>query len=326
MTLLYSDPIFLKLLTGQHPERPERLEAITARLERAGFVAACQRPKWEPATVEQVALVHDRPYIDEVRDFATRGGGRIEADTMMCADSYRVALHAAGAVVDAVQRVVRDHEDKTNDRRALCMIRPPGHHALRDGAMGFCLFGNAAIGARFACRELGLDRVLVVDWDVHHGNGTQNAFWRDGQVAFLSIHRWPFYPGTGDKDETGEGPGLGRIVNLPVKMGTSRDDYLQQFRNAVEKLADRVRPQLVILSAGFDAHREDPVGSLGLETEDFEPLTDIVLSIAETHAGGRIVSVLEGGYNTSALAASVELHLDRLLHYKAASVSKDEQR
>jgi acetoin utilization deacetylase AcuC-like enzyme len=203
------------------------------------------------------------------------------------------------------------------DSQALCLVRPPGHHALRDGAMGFCLFNNVAVGARVATAEFNLDHVLVVDWDVHHGNGTQNAFWEDGQIGFLSIHRWPFYPGTGRADETGSGRGLRWIANVPVEMGTSRADYLQQFTAALELLAQRVKPQLVILSAGFDSHRDDPVGSLGLETEDFEPLTAAVLDIADTYAGGKVVSVLEGGYNPGVLAGCVELHLRTLLKRQA---------
>jgi acetoin utilization deacetylase AcuC-like enzyme len=179
--------------------------------------------------------------------------------------------------------------------------------------MGFCLFGNVAIGARVATDELGLDRVLVVDWDVHHGNGTQDAFWTDPRVGFLSIHRWPFYPGTGDGDETGSGPGLGSTLNLPVKFGTPRYEYVKLFETRLADLADKLRPQLVLISAGFDAHRDDPVGSLELEIEDFQPLTRVVCDIADTHAGGRVVSVLEGGYNTSALAGSVEAHLQEML-------------
>jgi acetoin utilization deacetylase AcuC-like enzyme len=155
--------------------------------------------------------------------------------------------------------------------------------------------------------------VLIVDWDVHHGNGTQDAFWTDPKVGFFSIHRWPFYPGTGDRDETGSGAGLGTTLNVPVEFGTSRADYLAQFRNEIEAFADRLKPQLVIISAGFDSHRDDPVGSLGLEIEDFDALTQIVIDIANTHAAGRIVSVLEGGYNPGILAGCVAVHLQKLL-------------
>jgi acetoin utilization deacetylase AcuC-like enzyme len=179
--------------------------------------------------------------------------------------------------------------------------------------MGFCLFGNVAIAARVATRELDVNRVLVVDWDVHHGNGTQDAFWADEQVAFLSIHRWPFYPGSGAADETGTGAALGTKVNLPVEFGTPRVAYLDRFRGALERLASRCRPELVLVSAGFDAHRDDPVGSLELETEDFAALTQIVLDVAADTAGGRVVSVLEGGYNTGILAGCVALHLEGLL-------------
>ena len=179
--------------------------------------------------------------------------------------------------------------------------------------MGFCLFNNVAIGARMAIDELGLDRVLVVDWDVHHGNGTQESFWRDEQVGFLSIHRFPFYPGTGDADETGSGPGLGTTLNLPVAFGTSRAEYLKWFTTELEQFADRIKPQLVLVSAGFDSHRRDPIGSLGLEVDDFATLTQAVRAIAAEHAQARIVSVLEGGYNPPVLADCVAMHLTELL-------------
>lgn len=313
MTLLYTDPLFLTHETGKHPERAERLRQVTAHLARTGLEARCTRPAWEPATLDELARVHDRAYTAEVEAFCQQGGGRIEADTVACPASYDVACRAAGAVCDAVRNVV--HGDALH---ALCLVRPPGHHALRDGAMGFCLFNNVAIGARLATQSLDVDRVLIVDWDVHHGNATQDAFWSDGKVAFLSIHRSPFYPGTGQRDETGSGPGLGLIANLPTAMGTSRTEYLKSFTTALESLADKHRPQLVIVSAGFDSHRDDPVGSLGLETEDFEPLTRAVLDVAGAHAGGRVVSVLEGGYNPGVLAGCVELHLRSLLEADAA--------
>ncbi|HEX4131985.1 MAG TPA: histone deacetylase [Pirellulales bacterium] len=314
MTLLYSDPLFQQHQTGTHPERPERLAAILRQLARTALADRCTQLSWKPATTDELALVHDPLYIDHVRQFAERGGGRIEEDTVTSAASYRVACHAAGAVCDAVRRVTAG-----DDRRALCLVRPPGHHALHDAAMGFCLFSNVAIGARMAVRSLDLDRVMIVDWDVHHGNGTQNAFWDDGQVAFLSIHRWPFYPGTGDANETGTGRGLGMIANLPTAFGTPRAEFHKRLAAGVEKLAAKVRPQLVLVSAGFDAHHADPIGSLELETEDFGPMTDLLIDVARQYAEGRIVSVLEGGYNTGALAGCVELHLRRLLVSEASA-------
>jgi acetoin utilization deacetylase AcuC-like enzyme len=179
--------------------------------------------------------------------------------------------------------------------------------------MGFCLFSNIAIAASVARDEHQLERVLIVDWDVHHGNGTQDIFYADGRVGFFSIHRWPFYPGTGDTDETGTGDGLGATVNLPVTFGTPRATYRQRFATALEKFAARLRPQLVLVSAGFDSHRADPIGSLGLEVEDFAELTQIVHNVAAVHAGGRIVSLLEGGYNPPVLAECVEVHLRGLM-------------
>jgi len=308
MTLLYYDPFFLQHQTGGHPERPERLVQVMRHLERTGLDQRCNRPSWQPASLEQLTRVHGTDYPGELQTFCERGGGRVEEDTVCSKDSFAVAKLAAGAVCDAVERVVRG-----DDTQALCLVRPPGHHALADSAMGFCLFGNVALGARLATTELGLNRVLIVDWDVHHGNGTQAIFWDDPQVGFLSIHRWPFYPGTGAADEVGSRDAIGTKVNLPVEFGTPRTVFLDRFRAGLEHLADKMRPELVIISAGFDAHRDDPIGSLGLETEDFGQLTQDVLEIARVHSGGRVVSVLEGGYNTGILAGCVALHLESML-------------
>lgn len=308
MTLLYSSDLFLEHRTGRHPESAGRLTAVLDRLTGAGLLEQCARPTWQPATAAELLLVHEAEYPPLVAACAARGGGRLEADTVVSERSFDAATLAAGAAVDAVRHVVSGE-----DRTALCLVRPPGHHALPGGAMGFCLFGNIAIAARVATRELSLNRVLIVDWDVHHGNGTQEMFWTDPQVGFFSIHRWPFYPGSGDRDETGGGDGLGATLNLPTPFGTSRRTFIDSFRTRLEQFADRLKPELILISAGFDAHAEDPVGSLGLEVEDFGELTDIVRGVADTHAQGRIVSVLEGGYHPERLAESVELHLQRLM-------------
>ncbi|HEY4313275.1 MAG TPA: histone deacetylase [Pirellulales bacterium] len=308
MTLLYYDPRFLDHRTGAHPERPQRLEQIVAHLARTGLDSLTTRPAWEPVTDASLGLVHSLDYARELAAFAQAGGGHIESDTVVCAQSYDVARLAAGAATDAVRRVVAGE-----DRNALCLVRPPGHHALVNAPMGFCLFNNIAVAAAVATRELGLDRVLIVDWDVHHGNGTQDMFWEDPRVGFFSIHRWPFYPGTGWKDETGTGDALGSTLNLPIEFGLSRKEYIRCFADSLDRFATRIQPQLVLVSAGFDSHAEDPVGSLGLEIEDFEPLTDAVLNVADSYADGRLVSVLEGGYNPGILAGCVEVHLRRLL-------------
>lgn len=308
MTWLYDDPQFLQHETGSHPERAARLERITARLRADGLDRRCQRPTWEPVTRDTLSRVHDLAYVDSVARFADRGGGYIERDTVVGPASYAVALSAAGAVIDATRRVVAGP-----DRQALCLVRPPGHHALPRAAMGFCLFNNIALAARLATAELHLDRVLIVDWDVHHGNGTQATFWEDERVGVFSIHRWPFYPGTGAEEETGAGQGLGATCNVPIRQGTSRAEYRTRFSEAVARFADRVRPQLVFISAGFDAHAADPIGSLDLEDEDFVALTELVLDVAHQHAAGRVVSALEGGYNLRILPGSVAAHLEALL-------------
>ncbi len=308
MTLFYYDPIFQEHWTGNHPEHPERLLRVIRHLKWTGLDACCRRPDWMPVSAERLARVHKAEYAERVEQFCENYVGRIEEDTFVGPRSYEVALRAAGAVCDAVERVV-----KGEDPRAFCLVRPPGHHALPDAAMGFCLFNHVAIAARVALDELGLDRVLIIDWDVHHGNGTQDMFWEDDRVGFFSIHRWPFYPGTGAADETGCGAGLGTTVNVPIEFGTSRRDYIQAFESGLVHFAAAIKPQLVLISAGFDAHRDDPVGSLGLETEDFPELTRIAIQVAQQHAAGKLVSVLEGGYDPGALTDCVDGHLNELL-------------
>ncbi len=223
--------------------------------------------------------MHTKAYIRSIELFAKQGGGRIEHDTVLSPQSYEVATLAAGAVCDATERVIRGE-----DKNAFCLVRPPGHHAMPDHAMGFCLFNNVAVGARVATREFGIDRVLIVDWDVHHGNGTQAIFWEDSQVGYFSLHRTPLYPGTGAASEIGEGPGTGTTCNLPVLFGTPRDQLLTGFKNKLNDFADRIQPQVVFISAGFDAHKDDPIGSLGLEADDFGTMTRFVTEIANKHA------------------------------------------
>jgi acetoin utilization deacetylase AcuC-like enzyme len=302
--LLYYRPDFLEHDTGDHPENAGRLRPFLRSWESGKLPGPIIRPEWQPIGAERLSRVHPPEYVQSLREYAQRGGGRIEADTVLSPRSFAVASLAAGAVCDATERIVRGE-----DRVAFCLVRPPGHHALAAHAMGFCLLANAALAARVSIDELGLDRVLIVDWDVHHGNGTQEIFWHDPQVGFFSMHRYPFYPGSGAADETGSGAGLGATLNLPIEYGTSRENILAGFAASLQKLADRMRPQLVILSAGFDAHRLDPIGSLRLETEDFAALGRAVRQVADVHCQGRIVSVLEGGYHPQALAESIEAHL-----------------
>lgn len=308
MTLLYADDRFLNHETGTHRECPERLVGIRNELKRTGLAAKCQSAETRLATVDELSKVHGGMYVGRVEQFAAEGGGWIEGDTFLSRQSYEVARRAAGTGLAAVDAVM-----KGTDKQALCLVRPPGHHALAHDAMGFCLFNNIAIAADHAVKKHGLERVLVVDWDVHHGNGTQDIFYERDDVWFLSAHRSPFYPGTGAKEETGTGQGLGTKFNMPVAFGTSRKEYLARFESVLADAAKKCRPQLVLISAGFDAHRQDPIGSLGLETEDFETLTKLVMQVAATYSDGRIVSCLEGGYHIERLSESVACHLQTLL-------------
>jgi acetoin utilization deacetylase AcuC-like enzyme len=310
MTLLYTDQLFLRHETGRHPERPERLRAVTARLVKSGAAGQCVQGYYEPLTEDEVKALHTPTVVRLARRTAEQGGGYLDGDTPVSSESYTVALAAAGAGASAVDAVMQG-----KDRNALCLVRPPGHHATPTHSMGFCLFNNIALAAQRARQAHGLKRILIVDWDVHHGNGTQDIFYADPEVQFFSVHRYGlgFYPGSGAADETGTGAGLGRTLNLPLRFGVSRKEYLAAFAAGLEKAADAIKPELVLLSAGFDAHAADPIGSLGLEVEDFAEMTSLVLQAAQTHAGGRLVSCLEGGYDLEALALSVEAHLEELL-------------
>jgi acetoin utilization deacetylase AcuC-like enzyme len=311
LTLLYTDPLFLRHDTGPHPETAERLRSIMRLLTTTGLGARCTPGAYVPLTEEAVAQVHAPAMVARAKEAARHGGGMLDADTVVSAESFIVALAAAGACVSAVDAVLGG-----KDRTAFCPVRPPGHHATPSRSMGFCLFNNVALAARHAQIVHGLSRVLIVDWDVHHGNGTQDIFYEESAVTFLSVHRYGrgFYPGTGAADETGRGRGLGHTINVPLRFGVSRRDYHDQFTRVLEKAADDIKPELVIVSAGFDAHVRDPVGSLGLEAEDFATVTRQVLEVARTHAHGRLVSCLEGGYHLDALAESVQAHLEELLN------------
>lgn len=305
MVTLYTDPRMLgHRPRTYHPERPERLAAIVSHLQATGLDRRMAAGAFRPATDQELSRVHRPAYLAEIEDFERRGGGLFESDTYIVPGSILAARLAAGAAIAAVAGVIEGE-----DRRAVGLIRPPGHHARPSTAMGFCVYSTIAVAAAQARHQFGLDRILIVDFDVHHGNGTQEVFYDDPTVAFLSIHRWPFYPGTGRADETGTGDALGLTRNLPVPLGITRDEYRSAFRNALADLADKARPQLVLLSAGFDAHVGDPVGGLCLEVEDFETLTRDVVEVAEAHAGGRVVSLLEGGYDIDRLPHAFEAHL-----------------
>jgi acetoin utilization deacetylase AcuC-like enzyme len=291
----------------RHPERPERLQAILRHLERTGYLKTCPSGHVREATREELLRVHRPEYLHEVEALEAKGGGPLDPDTWVFPHTVEAARLAAGAAIEAVSDVLSGR-----DRRALCLIRPPGHHARPADGMGFCIYANVSLAAAEALARFQLGSVLIVDFDVHHGNGTQEIFYDSDRVGFLSIHRYPFYPGTGAKDETGTGAGLGHTLNIPLPHGTPRSRYLAAFRAGLHSLADRIKPELVLISAGFDAHAEDPVGDLGLEVDDFGSLTKEIVEVAESHAQGRILGVLEGGYNVPILASCVATHLHAL--------------
>ena len=308
MPVLYTDPVFLEHDTGAHPESAERLLSVTSRLRDVGILDRFTLGEAFPATAESLRLNHTREHIDHVRSLAQSGGGRIESDTVLSSRSFDVGLSAVGVAIAAVNDVIAGPHTS-----AVGLIRPPGHHAVPEGAMGFCLFNNVAIAARHALTSHGLSRVLVVDWDVHHRNGTQDAFYEVENVFYFSAHRWPFYPGTGSREETGSGRRAGTTLILPLEFGISRRTYRDRFQTCLEDAASACRPEVIIISAGYDAHAADAIRSLGLESEDFGVLTDLVKDVADQYCSGRLVSLLEGGYNLQALAESVECQLRALL-------------
>lgn len=289
-----------------HPEHVGRLRAIPRALrDDPELFAELLHVESRHATQDELALAHDRTYIAHVHDVVERGGGRLDPDTVVSAGSWNAGLAAAGAVLDGV--------DMAFDGRAVrsfSAIRPPGHHALRDRSMGFCLFGNVAIGALYARQKHGADRVLIVDWDVHHGNGTQAIVEHDPNIHFVSMHQWPWYPGTGAADDRGP---HGTVWNAPMRANLPPEDYVQALRRAVDAALAGFAPDLIMISAGFDSLAGDPLGGFTLEYEHFEALTTWLVGLAETHCGGRIVSALEGGYVPDRLGVACVRHMRAML-------------
>ena len=307
MTLLFTDPLFLEHETGQHPESPERLRSITRHLTANSLLEQFPKGAIRAATTEELLRVHSETHLERVRYYAANGGGRIEADTVVSPKSYDVALKAAGSACEAVDQVL-----SKKHRTACCLIRPPGHHAERAMALGFCLFNNVAILARHLQRVHGLDKILIVDWDVHHGNGTQHSFEEDPSVLYVSTHQYPYYPGTGAAYETGSGRGRGATLNCPMPAGATDTAYERAFFEEILPKLAWFKPECVIISAGFDAHRDDPLADVQLSTGCFRWMTERLMEIAADHAGGRLLSVLEGGYNLARLGDCVSAHLERL--------------
>lgn len=301
---VYGD-VYLQHKTGPgHPERPERLSAIVRKLTDCGELRELAAIEPGKAAEEWITSVHSSEHVASVRAAAQEASYAGSLDTPVCHESYEVALHAVGGALAAVDAVM---DEKV--RRAFCAVRPPGHHATEDQAMGFCLLNNVAIAARYAQKKHQLAKVLIVDWDVHHGNGTQAIFYEDPSVFFFSVHQWPFYPGTGAARERGVGEGEGTTLNVPLPRASGGREYRRAFEDQLVPAADDFRPDFVLISAGFDAHEDDPLGEMRLTADDFAELTRIVKSLADKHCGGRLVSVLEGGYSLEGLADSVAAHL-----------------
>ncbi|MFP4058402.1 MAG: histone deacetylase [Candidatus Brocadiia bacterium] len=300
-----------------HPERPQRLEAIVEHLKDVGLWEALAHVAPEPAPVEAVARVHSPDYVRQVEALCQGGGGLLDwGDTPVGPASYRVALLAAGGVLRAADAVMAGQAEN-----AFALVRPPGHHARADRGMGFCIFNNVAIAARHLQNHHGLGRILIADWDVHHGNGTCETFYADPSVYFVSVHRSPFYPGTGAAGERGSGEGEGTIAHVPVPGGTSGEAMVRAFGRALEPAAKACRPDFVLVSAGFDGHREDPLGGMAMEDEHFAAMARQVKDVARTYCQGRLVATLEGGYHLEAQARSVEAVLRVLAAQDATAPS-----
>jgi acetoin utilization deacetylase AcuC-like enzyme len=293
-----------------HPESPNRLRAIMHQLERSGTLARVTRVEPRQAEDEWITQVHTPSYVASLnRQAPTSGRVSLDPDTSMSPGSLNAAYLAAGGALAGVDAIMDGQVDQV-----FCAVRPPGHHAEAGRAMGFCLYNNVAIAARYVQKKYGLSRVLIVDWDVHHGNGTQHSFEDDPSVLFFSTHQYPHYPGSGWVTERGKGDGEGFTINVPMEAGEGDEEYQAVFLKSLVPAADEFKPEFVIISAGFDAHKDDPLASMGLTEAGYANLTGIVAGIATRHAKGRILSSLEGGYNLTALAASVDAHINALLN------------
>lgn len=326
-TALIYDPIFLEHITPKnHPDKPQRMEMAMKVLEALGWLEREGLLLLAPraASEDELATVHERTYIHEVEEAARKvaedannSDGRLTrrfaTDTYVSAKSYEAALKAAGAPLTAIDAIMKGEVDN-----AYCLVRPPGHHAVAESAMGFCLFNNIAVAARYAIDTYGLERVMIIDFDVHHGNGTQEMFYDDPRVLYFSTHQAPFYPGTGLSDERGEGAGEGTTINVPLPALTGYETFEPVFRQVMAPAADRFDPQLILVSAGFDAHWDDPLGQMNLSTAGFSQLIRIIIEEAQFLCNGRLVMVQEGGYSLDAMGGCVATSINLLLGDDAA--------
>lgn len=309
-TAFIHHPIYEKHDTGiGHPETPSRYHAVmdAMRGDEASWKKLVEIDA-EAASKGMIQAAHTPQHFKYVESAIESGAGRLDADTVVSMRSFDAALYAAGGAITAVNAVMQSEADN-----AFVAVRPPGHHATADNAMGFCIFNNVAVAAKYAQNNYKeIERVAIIDWDVHHGNGTQGIFYDDPSVFFFSMHQYPWYPGTGSRGETGHGRGLGSTMNVPVKANTSAEEHVRVFEAAIGDIDSKFSPDLILVSAGFDAHRTDPLGQLRLEDDDYSAMTNVVKDWASGVCGGRIVSCLEGGYNLETLGETVRTHVAAL--------------
>jgi acetoin utilization deacetylase AcuC-like enzyme len=302
------NPIFLKhRAPNVHPECPERLESISDAVDRSSLKQTLTFLQAGPAEERWIETVHPRSHIEFIRNACEKAPYYVDADTYINADSFRAATTACGAVTAGVDALMSGPCENV-----FCAVRPPGHHAETKRAMGFCLFNNIAVGARYAQRKYGLNKIFIIDWDVHHGNGTQEIFYEDDSVFYFSTHQFPLYPGTGRRDEIGMGKGQGFTYNLPMPAGKGDAEYKEIFGGELANIVDQFKPNLIMISAGFDAHVKDPLAGMKLSTTGFTAMTEAVKGLAETYCQKRIISVLEGGYHRPSLSECVCAHLQVL--------------
>jgi len=302
------NPIYLEHDTGDHVENSQRLVAAMSHLKETGIKEKLTCLPSRTALLEELEMIHMPEYISYVKSKAEKGGGWLDPDTVVSHNSYEAALYAAGGFMVAAEAVMKGEVDN-----AFALVRPPGHHAIRDRARGFCIFNNMAIAAKFAVNKFSLNRILIVDFDVHHGNGTQDAFYADSKVLYFSTHQYPFYPGTGWMDETGAGEGEGTTVNFPMAAGWGDEECLRAFNEVLVPIARRFQPQLILVSAGFDAHWADYLAMMQVSVAGFAQMTMILKELAAELCQGHLVFTLEGGYNLRVVTSSIKAVFDVLL-------------
>ncbi len=313
---VYHEDFLLHDTGTWHPERADRLKSIVQTLSSTGLKEKLKTITPEPAQIKWIETIHTTEYVKSIEKACDLGYKNLDADTTICSDSYRIALLAAGSGISAADKIMNGEI-----QNGFCAVRPPGHHAEKKRAMGFCLFNNVAITARYLQQKFSLKKILIIDWDVHHGNGTQNAFYDDATVFYFSVHQSPHYPGTGLINEFGMGEGEGFNLNVPLPAGMGDEDYIEIFQSKLKPAVEKYKPDFILISAGFDAHRDDPLAGMQLTEAGFAKLTDIVAGFAEKICQGRVISLLEGGYNLEKLAASVAAHIEVLI--KRSSHEKD---